>query len=390
VLAAHGSDREIEPVVCLTGQHPHLAREALAVFDVTPDITLDCVQPGGDLCHTVSSVVSAVGRLLDKVLPDVLIVQGDTVSAMAGGLAAALRRVPLAHVEAGLRSGDMKDPFPEELSRRQLSHLAQWHFAPTQRAVYNLLVEGIAPASIYRVGNTVIDALRVVRDRLEPGSGRGRSVLITAHRRENWGEPMMRICAAVARLARIHADVHFVFSLHPNPKLQRLIRQALVGIDNVELIVSPGYAKWARYLVRCDFILTDSGGLQEEGSAIGKPILVLRETTERPEATEAGNAVLVGTRTDEIIKWAERLLTDSRLYRTMSRPNQVFGDGYAAERIVRLMADTPLRSAPFTKPIGDKRDEALAQEGHRAHQSGGSRDTRTAEPADSPLADVQV
>jgi UDP-N-acetylglucosamine 2-epimerase (hydrolysing) len=316
---------------------------------------------------TAARVIEAVGRMIDDCGPDAVLVQGDTLSAYAGGLAAALRRVPLAHVEAGLRSGSLSDPFPEELSRRQLSHLATWNFAPTQRAALNLADEGIPGERIYQVGNTVIDALRLVRRsaraRPEPrASARavyrrpahwlcqargsqgprspsdGKMILVTAHRRESWGEPLRRICAAIAQLATHNPRWRFVFSVHPNPTLHALIERELGDCEAVHLLQSPPYDEWAEHLLGCDLILTDSGGMQEEGCALGKPVLVLRERTERPEAVEAGSSLVVGTRTEMIVRETQRIMHDARAYARMATPRNVFGDGFAAGRIVDSLA----------------------------------------------------
>lgn len=339
VLAMRESDAELTPVLCLTGQHPDMAEDALAVFGVGPDIRLECVQPGGDLCRTAASVVSEVGKLIDDQQPDAVLVQGDTLSAYAGGLAAALRRVPLAHVEAGLRSGCEHDPFPEEIARKQLSHLARWNFAPTPDAVRNLRIEGIRAERISQVGNTVIDALRIVRAKLAVGQDADRPLLVvTVHRRENWGEPLERVCRAVRELAARNADWRFAFSVHPNPSVSRQVRDGLCGCDAVELLDCPRYDEWVKRLVRSRMILTDSGGIQEEGCALGRPILVLRETTERPEAVEAGTALVIGTDDRAIVDHAEGIMSDSRLYARMARPNEVYGDGFASGRIVDALA----------------------------------------------------
>lgn len=341
VLALRAADGGLSPVVCLTGQHPRLAAEALGAFGLGADFVLDCVPPGGDLCTTAAGVVSAIGKLLASRPFAAVIVQGDTLSAMSGGLAACLRRVPVAHVEAGLRSGRMDDPFPEEIARRQLATLARWNFAPTAAAVRCLLSEGIAPASIHRVGNTVIDAMRLVRATLptDSASDGGPLVLVTAHRRENWGEPMERICAAIRELATRNPHWRFLFSVHPNPQLQALIARELGECPAVERVSSPPYDEWVRRLVSCELVLTDSGGIQEEACALGRPTLVLRETTERPEAVEAGTALLVGTQAHNIIIHAERILGDAGVYAAMAQPRNVFGDGHAAERIAEILCN---------------------------------------------------
>ena len=338
VLAMREEGSGLSPEVCLTGQHPRIADEAFDVFGIKADSCLACVPSGGDLCVSAGSVIAAVGMLIDERKPDMVMVQGDTLSAMAGGLAACLRRVPLAHVEAGLRSGQLDDPFPEEIARTQLSHLATWNFAPTDAAMDNLYAEGISPERIYRVGNTVVDAMRLIRERLPAASDSPQKmILVTAHRRENWGEPLERICDAVHRLAVEHDDWRFVFSVHPNPDIQRIVRRAFHDCPWLTLLASPAYDAWVRQLVDCDLILTDSGGMQEEGCALGRPVLVLRKTTERPEAVEAGAAMVIGTQVDDIVYHTQRVMSDADVYARMAQPRSTYGDGFAAQRIVAAL-----------------------------------------------------
>jgi len=384
VLTAR-EDGAIEPIVCLAGQHPRIATEALDVFGIKPDCVLGYAPSGGDLCVAAAEMIRAAGQLIDARRPDVVLVQGDTLSAYAGGLAAALRRVGVGHVEAGLRSGDMNDPFPEELARRQLAQLSRMHFAPTVRAAQNLMAEGIDRATIHLVGNTVIDAMRIVQNRnestpdgwpallewpahlgwpasLEVGdammntmtrsiiesptdeatarpsdSSEAFNVLVTAHRRENWGIRMDQICAAIAELAARQPNWRFVFSLHPNPALKTQVRGALSGCASVTFVESPAYDEWVRQLVGCDLILTDSGGIQEEACALGRPTLILRDVTERPEAVHAGSAIIVGTDSGRIVFEAVRIANDAAIYQRMSRPRKVFGDGCAAKRIINVI-----------------------------------------------------
>ena len=337
VLAARQPDSAIEPLVGLTGQHPTIAADALGVFGIEADFALPPTPHGGDLCTQTGAMIQAIGKVIDAHGPDVVLVQGDTLSAYAGGLAAALRRVTVGHVEAGLRSGNLDDPFPEELARRQLTHLSRLHFAPTVRAVDNLRAEGVHPNRVHLVGNTVIDALHRMRSRVGNERDEAFTVLVTAHRRENWGTRMDRICAAVAALARRNTSWRFVFSLHPNPVLQRQVRAALDSCKPVRFVVSTAYDQWVRRLVRCSMILTDSGGMQEEGCALGRPVLVLRDVTERPEAVSAGSALLVGTDPRRIVAQAERIAHDAVLYRRMATPRTLFGDGHAGRRIVRII-----------------------------------------------------
>ena len=338
ILALRQKSSRLKPIVCLTGQHPEIAQQAFDVFDIRAEINMNCVPPGGDLCKTAASVIEATGHWIDKLGPAAVIVQGDTLSAFAGGFATVLRRIPMAHVEAGLRSGNLADPFPEELSRRQLTQIATWNFAPTVAAIDNLLRENVAQATIHLVGNTVVDALRIARTRIAaPHDDTGRLVLVSAHRRENWGMPMASICTAVRTLASRHDDWRFVFGLHPNPQLQSVIRRALADLPNVQLVSAPPYDEWLQYLFSSELIMTDSGGMQEEGCAIGRPVLVLRDTTERPEAIDAGAALLVGRSTDAIVRQAERVMGDPAIYAEMARPRDVFGNGHAADRISEIL-----------------------------------------------------
>ena len=322
---------DFTPFVVLTGQHPEMAREALEVFDLAADLELEVLKGTSDLCVMAARVVEAVGDALDRHRPRAVIVQGDTLSAFSAGLAAALRQVPVAHVEAGLRTGCWPDPFPEELARRQLAQLSRWNFAPTREAEMNLLHEGIGAEQIDRVGNTVVDALRMVRRRLAteprpPGDDADRpwTLLVTAHRRESWGPGLVRICDALRRLAALCPDLRIVFSLHPNPAVRPVVLAQLAGVRGVSLIDAPPYDHWVRLLLACDCILTDSGGLQEEGVAIGKPILVMRASTERPEALRVGAATMVGTEPEAIVASVRKLMSDREAYAYMATPREAF------------------------------------------------------------------
>jgi len=347
IMALRREAPKLTSVVVLTGQHPDMARDALEVFGLVPDIQLDVLQGTADLGVMVSRVVEAVGGLIDSHQPQAVIVQGDTLSAFSSGLAAALRRVPVAHVEAGLRTGCLDDPFPEELARRQLAQLSRWNFAPTREAEMNLLREGVRPESIDRVGNTVVDALRIVRQGIETDARKcpndtseSWTLLVTAHRRENWGPGLNRICEAMKRLTTLCPELRVVFSVHPNPSVRSVVHSQLAGVRGVSLVDAPPYGEWVRMLLACDCILTDSGGLQEEGTALGRPVLVMRAATERPEALRAGSATMVGTEVDSIVSSVRMLMTDRETYAYMATHRDVFGDGFAAERIVaRIVVD---------------------------------------------------
>ncbi|HRQ81995.1 MAG TPA: UDP-N-acetylglucosamine 2-epimerase (non-hydrolyzing) [Azospirillaceae bacterium] len=339
----------LEPRVCLSGQHRELLAQALEAFDLPIHHNLDLMRDDQDLPALTGRVVAETARVIDAERPDWVIVQGDTVTAMAAALAGFQCGVPVAHVEAGLRSGDLRHPWPEEMNRRLIGQLAALHFAPTEGARRHLLAEGVAPAAIHVTGNTVIDALAMARARLkqrpELGAGAppdlgadGRAVvLVTVHRRENLGEILPRIGAALERLAD-RGDCELVFPAHPNPQVSALARRLADRTAGGLRVVPPlSYLPFVALLDRADLILTDSGGIQEEASALGKPVLLLRERTERPEAVEAGNVRLVGADPDRIAAAAARLLDDPNERARASRRHDSFGDGRAAERIAGLL-----------------------------------------------------
>lgn len=338
----------VRQVVISTGQHREMLQQVLDVFEIRPDHELDVMLPGQTLAQITSRVLERLDPLLAELKPDVLLAQGDTTTTFVAGLAAFYNRVPVGHVEAGLRTDNRYDPFPEEINRRLTGALAELHFAPTDQAERNLLAEGIPAERIYRVGNTVIDALLEVAarpyrfedaelDRLT--SGPGRVLLVTAHRRENLGEPLRRICEAVRRITEKFPDVQCVFQMHKNPAVREVIQGVLGGAGRVALVEPQEYVPWINLMKRATLILTDSGGIQEEAPALGKPILVMRETTERPEGIAAGTAKLVGTDTDTILTEAERLLTDTTAYERMARAVNPYGDGRSAERICSVLLE---------------------------------------------------
>lgn len=289
--------------------------------------------------------------VLRREQPDLVLVQGDTTTSFVGALAAFYSRIPVGHVEAGLRTGKLDAPFPEEANRCMTTRLARLHFAPTETSRANLLAENVPAERIWVTGNTVIDALLMVRERMAgveaPPSvfgsaqavvaGRRPYVLITGHRRENFGQGFRDLCAAIAELALRHPEIHFVYPVHLNPNVQGPVRELLTGRDNVHLIAPLDYAPFVLAMDRAYFILTDSGGVQEEAPSLGKPVLVMRETTERPEAVEAGTVLLVGTDRARIVREAERLLADPDHYRAMAETHNPYGDGHAAERIHRVL-----------------------------------------------------
>ncbi|HET9796319.1 MAG TPA: UDP-N-acetylglucosamine 2-epimerase (non-hydrolyzing) [Thermoanaerobaculia bacterium] len=335
-----------ETVVCATAQHRDLLDSALALFGIAPDVDLDLMRPNQTPSAVAAGVLSAFDAVLEKAAPDVVLVQGDTTTVMAASLACFHRGVRVGHVEAGLRTANLRNPFPEEMNRRVTDLVSSLHFAPTARSASALAAEGVDPESVHVTGNTVVDALRWLAERSPADEEDARDlVLVTSHRRESFGAPMRRSFRAIARLARRFPETRFVFPVHPNPNVLEAAR-AFDGIGNVELLPPVDYARLVSWMRRAKIILTDSGGIQEEAPTFGKPTLVLRETTERPEGIEAGVAKLVGTDEETIYREAERLLSDPDALAAMSRAANPYGDGRAAERIVAVLAGRPI--APFS------------------------------------------
>jgi UDP-N-acetylglucosamine 2-epimerase len=329
----------------VTGQHRQMLDQMLAVFDIVPDHDLKIMQPDQDLFDVTARAVLGLRAVLDAEHPAAVLVQGDTTTALAAALAAFYRRVPVGHVEAGLRTDRRYDPFPEEMNRRLTTRLATWHYAPTARAVANLRAEGVPVEQIVMTGNTIVDALHGIVARFADGtaacppalaadvlSGR-RLILVTGHRRENFGEGLRNICLALRDLAERHADAVIVYPVHLNPSVQRPVHDLLSGVPNIRLTAPLEYLPFVDLMRRAHLILTDSGGLQEEAPSLGVPVLVLRVTTVRPEAIEAGTALLSGTRREAIVAAAHRLLIDPAAHAAMRTASNPFGDGAAAPRI---------------------------------------------------------
>lgn len=326
-----------EAVVVSTGQHRELVHQTLGMFGLAPDIDLDVMTANQTLAGLSGRIFTKLDPLFDESVYDLILVQGDTTSVMVASLAAFYRKVPVGHVEAGLRTHDISKPFPEELNRVVTSIVTSLHFAPTERARGNLLDERIPDARIFVTGNTVIDALLDIADRdlpIEyPRDPANRLVLVTAHRRENFGEPLENICAAIRHLHDRHGDLEFVYPVHPNPNVREPVHRILGGLDRVHLVPPADYSTLVMLMKNSHFVLTDSGGIQEEAPALAKPVLVMRDETERPEAVEAGVAVLVGADRTRIIDAAERLIGDPAFYAALSRGGSPYGDGKAAQRI---------------------------------------------------------
>ena len=358
LVLAMREDPSFRPHVCVTGQHRQILNQMLDVFGVSPDVDLDLMQPSQTLADLTARSVSAVDRYLAEHQPDAVLVQGDTTTAFAASLAAFYRRVPLGHVEAGLRTGNKHSPFPEEINRVLVSRLADYHFAPTEQARRNLLAEGVNDRRISVTGNTVIDALHfaVAKVRQNPAEISGLPtelrdesrdrplVLMTGHRRENFGPGMEAICQAIRRLTTRFPETAFVYPVHPNPQVRKPVFRMLDGRQNVHLLEPLSYLPFVALLDRCTLVLTDSGGVQEEAPSLGKPVLVMRDTTERPEVVEAGAARLVGTDTDNIVENVSTLLTDSAAYRRMARATNPYGDGNACGRILAALSQTEIGS----------------------------------------------
>ncbi len=325
--------------VCVTAQHRAMLDQVLGAFEIAPDFDLDLMTPGQTLFQSTSRIVAGLESVLRESKPDLAMVQGDTTTTLCGALAAFYSRVRVGHVEAGLRTGDLHQPFPEELNRVLTSRMADLHFAPTEGAAENLRRDGIRDG-IFVTGNTGIDAVLYVRDRLGPPAPEEKKlILVTAHRRESFGEGFERICTALGCLAN-REDVRIVYPVHPNPNVQGVVNRHLASHRNISLIEPLDYVPFVDLMRRAYLILTDSGGIQEEAPSLGKPVLVLREKTERPEAVAAGTVKLVGTDVARIVSEANRLLDDAREYDRMSHIHNPYGDGHACERIeAALTAD---------------------------------------------------
>ncbi|MFP6662698.1 MAG: UDP-N-acetylglucosamine 2-epimerase (non-hydrolyzing) [Deltaproteobacteria bacterium] len=342
--------RGLEILVCVTAQHREMLDQVLRLFAIEADFDLDLMEEGQTLASLTARVLTGLDPVLAEVQPDWVLVQGDTTTAMVAALAAFYRRIPVGHIEAGLRTGTLDQPFPEELNRRMADTLSAVHFLPTESARINLEREGFVPSSLAITGNTVVDALAWVRSL--PGDALAASglpldgaderlIVVTAHRRESLGAGMREIAAAIREIAATHADVRFVYPVHRNPQVRRVMEEVLGGIPRVHLLPPLDYLAFVQLMSRAYLILTDSGGVQEEAPALGIPALVLRETTERPEAVAAGAVRLVGVRADAIVRATNELLGDVDTWRRMAAAINPYGDGHASERIVRILLGEP-------------------------------------------------
>ncbi|MFJ5510328.1 non-hydrolyzing UDP-N-acetylglucosamine 2-epimerase [Pectobacterium jejuense] len=348
LVHALAQDGAFESRICVTAQHREMLDQVLRLFDITPDYDLDIMRPGQGLSEISCRILSGLEPVMAEFKPDLVLVHGDTTTTLATSLAAFYQRIPVGHVEAGLRTGNLYSPWPEEANRKLTGHLAMYHFAPTENSRQNLLREHLSDRHIFVTGNTVIDALFWVRDRILGDAALRRSldekyaflddnkklILVTGHRRESFGGGFERICSALADIARRHPEVQIVYPVHLNPNVSEPVNRILSGIDNVMLIAPQDYLPFVYLMNRSYMILTDSGGIQEEAPSLGKPVLVMRDTTERPEAVEAGTVKLVGTEVTRIVDAVSMLLTDEEAYQAMSRAHNPYGDGQACQRIV--------------------------------------------------------
>jgi UDP-N-acetylglucosamine 2-epimerase (non-hydrolysing) len=343
----------IVTTVCVTGQHRHMLDQVLDLFSIVPEIDLNIMRANQDLFDVTSSILLKMRDVLDTQLPDIVLVHGDTTTAYASALACFYRGIPVGHVEAGLRTHDLLSPFPEEFNRQTIGKIAKWHFAPTPVSRENLLHEGVIFENISVTGNTVIDALFWVLERIESNAARKESivqflngelpfnwrecrfVLITGHRRENFGDGFLAICEAIRQLALQHPNVHFVYPVHLNPNVQKPVYDLISDLPNIHLTEPLDYEPFVFLLKHAYLVLTDSGGIQEEAPSLGKPVLVMREVTERPEAVEAGTVKLVGASTARIVDGVNELLLDEVAYSKMTHAHNPYGDGLACQRIVQ-------------------------------------------------------
>ena len=346
VLEMHKYPEYIEPIVAVTAQHREMLDQVLELFHIKPDYDLNIMASGQTLYDITTRALNGLKEVIEEAKPDMVLVHGDTTTTFAGALAAFYAQVPVGHVEAGLRTGNKYSPYPEEMNRKLTGSIADMHFAPTSTSKENLLKENVNPEAIMVTGNTVIDALQTtVKANYEFADAefnkifaRGnRLILMTTHRRENLGEPMRNVYKALRKVLETHADVEAIFPVHKNPKVREIVQEELGGLERVHLIEPMDYEPFANLMGKVDIVLTDSGGIQEEAPALGKPVLVLRDTTERPEAVYAGTVKLVGTGYEDVLRETNLLLDDPAHYQKMAEAANPYGDGKACERIIRAI-----------------------------------------------------
>ena len=347
------SDARFDVKTCVTGQHREMLDQVLALFSIEPEYDLNIMQPGQTLAQVTSRILLGLDEVLEAFKPSVVLVHGDTATTFAASLAAYYKQIPVGHIEAGLRTGNIYSPWPEEGNRKLTACLTNFHFAPTDTSKENLIKESYSSDSIFITGNTVIDALFMIRDRLVKDTSlsaeldaqfpmldeKKRLILVTGHRRESFGGGFERICEALLTTAKQFPDCQILYPVHLNPNVQEPVNRLLVDVDNIHLIEPQQYLPFIYLMTKAHIILTDSGGIQEEAPSLGKPVLVMRDTTERPEAVEAGTVKLVGTDTQTIVNELVKLLTDTEAYETMSRAHNPYGDGLACKRIATVLAE---------------------------------------------------
>lgn len=348
VLEMQKYSDSIEPIVAVTAQHREMLDQVLELFKIKPDYDLNIMTAGQTLYDVTTRALMGLKDVMEQAKPDIVLVHGDTTTTFAGALAAFYAQIPVGHVEAGLRTGDKYSPYPEEMNRKLTGAMTDMHFAPTATSKENLLKENVAAENIYVTGNTVIDALKVtVKDDYafadeefnKVFSSGHRLILMTTHRRENLGEPMRHVYKALKTVLETHPDVEAIFPVHKNPKVREIVQEELGGLERVHLIEPMDYEPFANLMAKVDIVLTDSGGIQEEAPSLGKPVLVLRDTTERPEAVAAGTVKLVGTAYEDILHETNMLLDDEAYYRQMAEAANPYGDGKACQRIIKAILD---------------------------------------------------
>ncbi|MDR2116603.1 MAG: UDP-N-acetylglucosamine 2-epimerase (non-hydrolyzing) [Planctomycetaceae bacterium] len=361
VIKAFRKNNYIDTKICLTGQHREMLDQVMNIFDFKGDFDLNIMTPNQTLGDVTCKVIKGLEETFNQWKPDTILVQGDTTTVLGASMAAFYNRIEVGHIEAGLRTFNKQFPFPEEMNRCVTSQLASHHFAPTSKAKQNLINEGIEANQIYITGNTVIDALFQVLQYLDDNKSktqeleRGfdflsperRTILVTGHRRENFGEGFLQICNAISELAE-RDDIQFVYPVHLNPNVREPVNRILHGKKNIFLIEPLDYLSFVYLMRRSDLILTDSGGVQEEAPSLGKPVVVMRDTTERPEAVEAGTVVLAGANKENIVRYINRLLDDANYYEKMSQSHNPYGDGKASERILRVLLNKDIETERFS------------------------------------------
>lgn len=354
LVHALNNDNRFESKVCVTAQHREMLDQVLELFKLTPDYDLDLMQTGQTLPQLTSRILLELTPVLEEFKPDVVLVHGDTATTFAASLTAYYQQIKVGHVEAGLRTGNIYSPWPEEANRKLTGQLTRYHFAPTENSKQNLVKENFQQEYIYITGNTVIDALLMVKEQIEGDASLSQElatqfpmldkskklILVTGHRRESFGGGFERICEALAQTAKTHPDAQILYPVHLNPNVQEPVNRILNDVDNVFLIEPQQYLPFVYLMHRSHIILTDSGGIQEEAPSLGKPVLVMRDTTERPEAVDAGTVKLVGTEVEKIISSLNELLTDEAAYAAMSRAHNPYGDGMACQRICDALASS--------------------------------------------------